>query len=305
MHGSASRWALTPSPVTITPSGPGGNDNAGRLARGIPQELGGIAPEEERHLGLDERLVQGAFHLHGGGEHGGLLPCHGRFTGRRTLDDNLTQQKPARFRTVLHLKLKVARLGADRAGKDERVPFERPIPNTRVRDHACRGPFLAIAADRHGHARDVKLRRALIRHHVHFPNLLLRTQIEHQRDVAVVLNALAGCALPLPIVQQRLRLGVAMLCGGRPVGGILEGQAASNRGGWRRARLEHLARQIRGRRFARLEPKPVSCAQILPQIRPRSGQEHLRTGSGRLHRRGDATRPATHNDYIHFVQDRK
>ncbi len=234
----------------------------------------------------------------------GSLPRHGRSARRRALDDNLTQQNPARFRTALHLELEVAGLGADRAGKGERVPFERPIPSALVRDRARRGPFLAIAANRHAHTPDLIIRGPLIRHHVHLPNLLLRAQIKHQRDVAVVLNALAGCALPCPIVQQRLRLGVQMLGGGRLAGGILEGQAGPNRVGWRGTRLEHLARQIRGRRFPRIQPEPVSRAQVLAQVWPRSGQEHLRTRPRRLHGRGDATGPATHHDHIHFLQDR-
>ena len=68
-----------------------------------------------------------------------------------------------------------------------------------------------------------------------------------------------------------------MLCGRRLAGGVFERQAWSNRGGNRAAGLKDLARQIRGRGLTRLEPEPVSRAQILAQVWPRSGQEHLRT----------------------------
>ena len=114
------------------PAGARGNDDAGRPAGGIPQELGSVAPVEERHPGLDERLIQRALNLHGGGEGGKVLAGHRRCAGRRALDNNLTQQYPAGLRATLHVELKVARLGGDRPGKDERQ-ISRTSPAHRSR----------------------------------------------------------------------------------------------------------------------------------------------------------------------------
>ena len=106
-------------------AGASGNHDSCRLACGIPKQLCGIAPEKERHAGFNERLVKGALHLHGGGEFGELLARRRSPERRGAFDHNLTEQKPLRSRTALHLELEVTRPGLDCGGKVEPLLLRR------------------------------------------------------------------------------------------------------------------------------------------------------------------------------------